>query len=320
MTAAQLVAPGRFELVTVDKPVPGPGEVRVALEGCGVCASNLPAWSGRPWFSYPLAPGELGHEGWGRIEETGAGVGGGLIGRRVGMISERAYADADVVHADDLVMLPETLDPAPLEPFGCVFNIARRSGLKDGHTVAVVGLGFIGLGVARLAVKAGARVLALSSNPSALETAAGFGVDQVLPVTSRDEARDAVLELTGGWGCSRVVECTGYQEPLDLAGDLVCEGGRLVIAGFHQDGARQVNLQQWNWKGIDVINAHERSRERVREGMQLAAQALQADPEWTRALVTDCFPLSRVDAALEQASRRPPGFVKATLRMAESGR
>lgn len=318
MTAAQLVEPGRFELVAVQRPSPGSGEVRVALEGCGVCASNLPAWSGRPWFDYPLAPGELGHEGWGRVEAAGPGVDEAWLGRRVGIVSERAYAAAEVVAVDDLITVPDCLPLAPLEPFGCVFNIARRAAISEGDTVAVVGLGFIGLGVARLAVQQGARVLALSTNPSALETASGFGVAEAVPVLSRAAAREAVLEHTGGAGCSHVVECTGHQEPLDLAGDLVAEGGRLVIAGFHQDGPRQIDLQQWNWKGIDVINAHERNRQQVRLGMQAAARALAHDPSWVTTLVTDTFPLDRLNAALELTGRRSPGFVKAAVLLDEA--
>ncbi len=313
MTAARLIEPRRFELVDAPLPSPGAGEVRVTMEGCGVCASNLPAWEGRPWFSYPLSPGELGHEGWGRIDAVGAGVDGGLVGRRVATINDRAYASAVVASADDVILLPDTSAVAPLEPFGCVFNVVDRSALGYGQTVAVVGLGFIGLGVARLAVEAGARVLALSSNPSALETAQAFGVDQAIRLVSRHEAADVVSSLTGGGGCSRVIECTGHQEPLDLAGDLVALGGRLVIAGFHQDGPRHVDLQQWNWKGIDVINAHERSRARVRRGMQAAAEAMGSAPAWMDALVTDAFSLRDIASALDHAARRPPGFVKAVV-------
>ena len=65
-------------------------------------------------------------------------------------------------------------------------------------------------------------------------------------------------QITAGRLCERVIEAVGKQWPLDLAGELVGYGGKLIIAGYHQDGPRQVNMQSWNWKGIDVINAHER--------------------------------------------------------------
>lgn len=54
---------------------PPAGSVRIRMEGCGICASNLPVWQGRPWFRYPMEPGSPGHEGWGVIEEAGEGVG-----------------------------------------------------------------------------------------------------------------------------------------------------------------------------------------------------------------------------------------------------
>ena len=71
MTAMTVVRPQVLEAQSVPRPVPGPGEVRVRLEGCGVCASNLPPWEGREWFRYALAPGQLGHEGWGVIDRVG---------------------------------------------------------------------------------------------------------------------------------------------------------------------------------------------------------------------------------------------------------
>src|SRR5438034_847128 len=74
-------------------------------------------------------------------------------------------------------------------------------------------------------------------------------------------------------GAQRVGECTGTQASLDLASDIVGEGGRLVIAGYHQDGARQINMQQWNWLGIDVINAHERDPKTIVRGMREGIEA-----------------------------------------------
>ena len=58
--------------------------------------------------------------------------------------------------------------------------------------------------------------------------------------------------------CKRVIEAAGAQATLGLAPALTGTYGRLIIAGYHQDGPRQVNVQLWNWRAIDVINAHER--------------------------------------------------------------
>src|SRR5947208_6998793 len=96
MSAAVLVAPGKIELREVPVPKPASNQVRVRLEGCGVCASNIPPWEGREWFHYPMPPGQLGHEGWGVIDAVGADVMKFSVGDRVAFLSEKAYAQFDV--------------------------------------------------------------------------------------------------------------------------------------------------------------------------------------------------------------------------------
>jgi threonine dehydrogenase-like Zn-dependent dehydrogenase len=71
MHAAVLEGPGRIRVNEVARPEPGPGQVRVRLEGCGVCASNLMPWSGPEWMNFPTEPGAMGHEGWGVIDAVG---------------------------------------------------------------------------------------------------------------------------------------------------------------------------------------------------------------------------------------------------------
>jgi threonine dehydrogenase-like Zn-dependent dehydrogenase len=75
MRAAVLVEPGRFGVVEATRPTPGPAQVRVRVEGCGVCASNVPPFEGREWFKYPMEPGRLGHEAWGRVDAVGEQAG-----------------------------------------------------------------------------------------------------------------------------------------------------------------------------------------------------------------------------------------------------
>src|SRR5919204_6373481 len=96
MRAAVVVAPRSARLERLRRPAPGPGQVLVRVEGCGVCGSNVPPWEGRPWFSYPLAPGEPGHEAWGVVEALGEGVREVEPGERVAILSFRGFADYDV--------------------------------------------------------------------------------------------------------------------------------------------------------------------------------------------------------------------------------
>ena len=122
-----------------------------------------------------------------------------------------------------------------------------------------------------------------------------------------------VKALTNGRLCDRVIEAVGKQWPLDLAGELTAEGGRLIVAGYHQDGPRQVNMQQWNWRGIDVINAHERDAGVVWEGTRAAINAQARGELDPTPLYTHRYPLARVSEALNAARDRPDGFIKALV-------
>lgn len=313
--AAVLTVPGRVEMMEMPLAQPGAGEVRIRLAGSGVCASNLPVWEGREWFNYPQAPGAPGHEGWGTVDAVGTGVDSVGIGDRVAALSYAAYAEHDIARADAVVQLPMELAdiPFPGEPLGCAMNIFRRSDIRAGQTVAIVGIGFLGALLTQLARAEGARVIAISRRPFALEVARQAGADEVIQMDDHYRIIERVNELTAGERCDRVIESVGLQWPLDLAGDLTRERGRLIIAGYHQDGTRQVNMQMWNWRGLDVINAHERDPQIYVDGMRAAVDAVASgalDPE---ALYTHRFALDELGLALQATLDRPDGFLKALL-------
>lgn len=317
MQAAVILGPGQAGLVEVPLPRPGMGEVVVRIEGCGVCASNLPLWQGRPWFSYPALPGAPGHEGWGRVQQLGAGVTGLAEGDRVTFLSYNAYAQCDKVPANAVVKLPRSLDgvPFPGEPVGCAVNVFRRSDIKSGQTVAVIGAGFLGAIVTALACARGARVIAISRRSCSLELARKYGAHDTVLLDDHQRVMEQVRTIAGEKGCDRVVEATGYQRPLELAGELVRERGKIIIAGFHQDGARQVNIQLWNWKGIDVINAHEREAKKYLEGIRAGIAAVESGIFAVEDLVTHTFGLEELALAYQALERRPQGFIKAMVRM-----
>src|SRR4051794_15745424 len=121
MRTAVVTKPGTLEIREMPLPNPDVNEVRVRIEGCGVCASNLSPWEGRPWFTYPLEPGALGHEAYGRVDALGRDVMNFALGQRVAILSYHAYAEYDVASAKSTVLLPSNLDgkPVPAEPLGC---------------------------------------------------------------------------------------------------------------------------------------------------------------------------------------------------------
>lgn len=318
MRAAVLVGPQQLEVQEVPIPAPEANEVLVKVEGCGVCGSNLPVWEGRPWFTYPLPPGQPGHEAWGRVVRLGSAVEGVHVGDRVAMLSYAGYAEYDTAAASAAIRLPSNLDaqPFPAEPLACAMNVFARSGIGSGDTVAIIGIGFLGALLTSLAVKAGARVIAITRRPFALDIARAAGAAHTLVLDDHWRLLEDVKQFTGGHGCDVVVEAVGQQWPLDLAAELTRIRGRLVIAGYHQDGLRQVNMQLWNWRGLDVINAHERDEAVYVAGMRAAVDAVSTGQLSPGPLFTHNLPLEQLAAAFTLLSTRPDGFLKALIRCA----
>jgi threonine dehydrogenase-like Zn-dependent dehydrogenase len=315
MRAAVLAGPGRIEVKRVPVPEPGRGQVRVKLEGCGVCASNLTPWAGPEWMEFPTKPGDLGHEGWGTVDAVGDGVSGLSVGDRVAALSYKSYAEFDIAEADAVVRLPAELADAPFpgEPLGCAFNIFRRADIQTGQTVAVVGIGFLGALLTKLATDAGAKVIAISRRQESLQVARDMGAAETVPMHDHNAIIERVNNLTDGKFCERVIEAVGKQWPLDLAAELTGERGKLIVAGYHQDGPRQVNMWLWNWRGIDVINAHERDPQAYIAGIREAVDAVASGRLNPSGLYTHRYPLERLGEALDATRDRPGAFIKALV-------
>jgi threonine dehydrogenase-like Zn-dependent dehydrogenase len=210
MRVAVLEGPRQVRMERMRVKEPAPGELLVRVEGCGVCASSLPLWEGRPWFEYPRPPGSPGHEAWGCVARVGEGVEDFQTGDRVATLGDTGYADYLIAPASAAVRVPETLASSPLpgEALGCAMNIFDRSAIDVGLAVAIVGIGFLGALLTRLAAAAGARVFAVSRRPSALALGRAMGAEESFSLDSPDTASQ-ILEATGGAGCERVIEATG---------------------------------------------------------------------------------------------------------------
>src|SRR3569833_1239983 len=100
MSAAVLTGAGKFKIDRAPMPDPAPGEVRVRLAGCGVCAPNLTPWEGPEWMQFPTEPGALGHEGWGLVAAVGEGVDALAPGDRVAALSFKSYGEYAVADQD----------------------------------------------------------------------------------------------------------------------------------------------------------------------------------------------------------------------------
>ena len=107
--------------------------------------------------------------------------------------------------------------------------------------------------------------------------------------------------------------CGGIRVRHDLATQLTKERGRLVIAGYHQGELRRVDMQLWNWRGPDVINAHERNPRLYLRGMKAALDFVLKAALDPMPLYTHIFPLEELGSALETTRRRTEGMLKALV-------
>ncbi|HEX6863898.1 MAG TPA: alcohol dehydrogenase catalytic domain-containing protein [Thermoanaerobaculia bacterium] len=304
MRSAILTEPRHFRIETMDAPEPGEGEVRIRVRGCGVCGSDMGPWKGLPGMGYPLQPGAPGHEVFGTVESVGPGVQGLSAGQPVTALTCRAYAEYDLARADSILPLPEALAGRPVlgEPMACAVNVMRRSGVQEGDTVVLLGTGFLGtLLLQLLKMHKPGRVIAVSRRRMDSALAERLGVEVL---TYEDQVPG---------GADVVIEATGKQGPIDLATNLVRVRGRLIVAGYHQDGPRMVNMQLWNWNGIDVINAHERDPAVYRSGMEEGVRLLAAGEIDLEPLITHTFPLAEINQAFRMTEERPEGFLKSVV-------
>jgi threonine dehydrogenase-like Zn-dependent dehydrogenase len=304
MRYSQVVSARTSETVQVPDTRPAPGHIAVRTLVSGICASELPAWTGHDAAAPPL---RLGHELTGEIVALGPGVYGWTVGERVTGFASGAYAEVVHVPATALLPLPANVSATTFlgEPVACVVEALSRCGLRPGLRVAVVGLGFMGL-IAVQAAAAYAPSLLLGVDPleHARELAGHLGAHAVC---QPDDTEPAAFDV--------VIEFTGTSAGLRTAGRLVAEHGTLCVGGYHHSGERTWDVELW-YRGVTVVHGFTPQRHRhlaaLREGLRLASErVLTLEP-----LLTHDVTLDEVDTGFGLLVDRPGGFVKCVIRAA----
>lgn len=311
----QVIAPGTGSLFPHDVGEPGPNQLLIRVLSNGVCASDLPLWA-REQARYPI---DIGHEPVGRVEAAGSGSRvpvGTIVGGRI----TSSFADYALADVEDAVVLPSNVDPftALPEPVGCVVEGYRRTPIPVGASVAVVGLGFMGLVMLQLLRSSPvSRVYAIDLRQDALDVALRNGAD-VVSVPADVPARLYFDELSDpSNGVDVVIEASGSQAGLDLAGSLVRPHGLLSLLGYHQ-GSRQVPMQTWNWKALDVVNAHVRESRLLRDATAAGLELQNAGRLDIASLVTHRFDRTTIDDAFQTLRDKPTGFIKSVVDFARA--
>ncbi|NIV28952.1 MAG: zinc-binding dehydrogenase [Anaerolineae bacterium] len=336
MKAGLLESSEEFVVREVPVPVPGTDEVLIRVRACGVCMSEVASWkSGRRQPRYPRYPEVLnvldwdfpvewrerdypvhwGHEMSGEIVEVGEGVADLRSGVRVAGLGSRGFAEYCLCPARYTLPLDATIPftHALGEPIAAAYNAARRATIQPGDSVALVGCGFMGLMLLQMVRLAAPRVVvALDIRDDALDTAHRLGADAVINV-AREDVYGRLREVLGPRGADVTIEVAGKQETLDLAGCIAAVRGRVVIAGCHQGGPRSVDVEHWNYKVLDVINAHARDPQVYFDGMRAGIRLLSEGKLRMDRLITHVFRLDELDTAFRAATEKPHGFIKAVI-------
>jgi len=271
MKAAQISKPGaEFEIVEREIPKPGVGQVRIKVQACGVCHSDVLTKEGQwPGIQYPRVPG---HEVAGIIDELGASVPAWKVGQRVGVgwhggqdgtcpscrrgdyrncrnlkipgISyDGGYEQYMVAPIEALVPIPETLSDTEAAPLLCAgittFNALRHSGAMPGDLVAVQGVGGLGhLGI-QFANKFGYKVAAIGRGSESATLAKKLGASVYIDSKATNSAQ--ALQKLGG---AQVILATA---PSSKAMSELIDGlgpnGKLIVIGVAFDPIEVTPIQ-----------------------------------------------------------------------------
>lgn len=314
MRYSQLVAPRTSEVVESSTPEPGFGEVVLDVKVCGVCASEL-----HPWMDeQPQYPARRGHEPAGVVRAVGDGVTRFAVGDRVTGLCAPSFSDVAVARENDLLSIPKgvAFEYALGEPLACLVNAQRRTPVQLADQVALIGLGFMGLGMLQLLKLRGPRrIIAIDPREDAREKALELGADEAYHPD--DVPERYLLTSWGDWekpvGVDVAIDASGTQPGLTLAGKMVRAHGLLSILGFHQGGTRAVDVEMWNWKAIDVVNAHVRRHADLLESMRIGLDLIASGQFSFEPLISHRFSLDEVDDAFTALVEKPEGFLKAVI-------
>lgn len=255
MKAVQVAAPGApMEMVEIEVPIPGDGQVLLKVEACGVCHGDAKVLEGAA-ASYPRIPG---HEVVGIVCAKGRGVTRWNIGERVGigwhaghgettaLTTDGGYAEYMVAYEDGLVSIPKAMAPAEAAPLLCAgettFSAIRNSGARLGDLVAISGIGGLGHLAIQYAAKAGCEVAAISRGGDKEDLARKLGASHYID-SNNENAAEALQRLGGAQLIVATAPSPDAIRPL-IGG--LAKGGELVIAA--------VDEKNIGWSAMDFLN------------------------------------------------------------------
>lgn len=313
-------------LEDVARPQPGPDDVLIQVEACGVCHSDLHVTEGdQPPLKGATKPNLIpGHEVVGRVVERGANVQHLAVGDRVGVawlhascgeceqcregrenlcrrqlitgvMVDGGYAEYMVARASHALKVPDALTPEAAAPLFCagltVYRALKNAEVAAGQKVAVVGVGGLGHLAVQIAKAWGAQVIALDVDPAKLELAKQFGADQTFNAANADDIK--ALRKQGGVHVAVVTSAA--KVAYDTAFKCLRPAGTLSVVGLPPD---PLTFSALAMVGLEarVVGSSVGTREDMREVLELAAAGKLR-------CMTESQPLAEVNQVFERMRR-----------------
>jgi L-iditol 2-dehydrogenase len=299
MRAARLHGIRDLRVDAVPVPEPGPGELLVRVEACGICPTDVRKFlEGTNGDAYPLNPG---HEWVGRVEAVGQGAPAWEPGARVYGDTYAGFAEYALLAVEPGAWSYGALEvPAELpveravfvEPLAdCLHAVTDQARVRAGERVVVLGAGQMGLQIVFAASRAGAEVLAVDPLPERRELALSFGAEKAADPArwlSASEHTEVAIVTVGDPALA--AEAVGAVEP----------GGRVVLfAGFGARGEAVVDLNRLHYEEIMLVGSEwvgsppNQRRERYEEALELLVSGTAS----LERLVTACCGLDGIEEA-----------------------
>jgi alcohol dehydrogenase len=278
-----------------------PGHARIEVLACGVCFSDVKIARGRMPFSDTLAlPHVPGHEIAGRVlEPAGVFEPGSLVvvhnvwpcGRcdrcragdehicrnprmRAGFTEPGGFREEMVVPIERLLAVPPGIDAVHAAPLTCALGTAYRAvitrgGVRAGGSVAVIGLGGVGIHALQIAAATGALPVGVDRSPAALEAANRLGLAALAADATDLDA--SLLAHTDGEGFDLVVDTVGHEETMSRAAGLARPGGRIVAVGYAAGSSFSLPSPRLVLDEVSVIGSRYARRDDMERAIRLVA-------------------------------------------------
>lgn len=331
MKAALYEGVGRIRMVDIPKPVPGPGEIVIKVDYCGICGTDIHAYM----YEGIIAPGTvLGHETVGTIVEMGSGINGLKVGDRIipsllnyqcscyyhrhgkphlcpkmmsvgaGVAPGTIGGYAEFHKCTSGIKIPDNvaLEDAVLWDIFCTaLGGIRKSRFKIGDNVAVVGCGAVGLAAVQLLSLGGAAyITAVEIDDRKRELALKYGADLAV---SPDEELDIKQKIENahysGVGCDVTYEIAGNSKAVSLAVNLCKKGGQALIIGTSMEPLETIRPAELILSEVEIKPSFVSGEEELFSFLKL----LSAGRINTKGMITEVVRLDDIPEVMERLSK-----------------